>query len=200
VDGNGRLEATRLQREAVLPYELACGSPSLTTDIAAFEELYRSHGGRMKSVAMNLLRNTSDAEDAVQEAFLKLHRSWASFKGESTLSTWLYRILVNTCYDMGRRRKRTPEPPKASDDESLPPEPNAPVHDHPLRITIERAVERLREPQRSVFLLFEVEGFKHREIAEILEIPEGTSKHALFTAKRELQERLLAARRSRHDS
>lgn len=71
-----------MQQEAALPYELACGSPSLT-DIAAFEELYRSHGGRMKSVAMNLLGNTSDAEDAVHEAFLKLYRSWASFKARS---------------------------------------------------------------------------------------------------------------------
>ena len=99
-----------MQQEAALPYELACGSLALTPDTTAFEELYRSQGSRMKSVAMNLLGNTSDAEDAVQEAFLKLHRSWTSFKGESLLSTWLYRILVNTCYDMGRRRKRRPEP------------------------------------------------------------------------------------------
>lgn len=153
----------------------------------------------MKSVAMNLLGNTSDAEDAVQEAFLKLHRSWASFKGESLRSTWLYRILVNTCYDIGRRRKRSPEPARP-DDEQATPEPAAPLHDHSLRLTIERAVERLPQLQRSVFLLFEVEGFKHREIAAILEIAEGTSKHALFSAKRELQERLLLERRARRDS
>lgn len=188
-----------MQQEAVLPYELVGGSPSLTTDITAFEELYRSLGGRMKSVAMNLLGNSSDAEDAVQEAFLKLHRSWSSFKGESLMSTWLYRILVNTCYDMGRRRKRNPEPPQV-DEESPTPEPQAPPSDQALRLTLERAIARLREPQRSVFLLFEVEGFKHREISEILEIPEGTSKHALFVAKRELQERLLVERRRRRDS
>lgn len=187
-----------MQQEAALPYELACGSASLT-DIAAFEDLYRSHGGRMKSVAMNLLGNTSDAEDAVQEAFLKLYRSWASFKGESLRSTWLYRILVNTCYDMGRRRKRTPEP-AAKDDEQPAAEPRAPKDDPSLRLTIERAVERLPDMQRSVFLLFEVEGFKHREIAEILDIAEGTSKHALFSAKRELQERLLAQHRGRCSS
>jgi len=182
-----------LQQEAALPYELAWGSPTLI-DSAAFEELYRSHGGRMKSVAMNLLGNTSDAEDAVQEAFLKLYRSWGAFKGESLRSTWLYRILVNTCYDIGRRRKRTPEP-ATPDDEQAALEQSAPQSDHTLRLTIERALVRLPEVQRSVFLLFEVEGFKHREIAEILDIPEGTSKHALFTAKRELQERLLGQRR-----
>src|SRR3989442_734925 len=73
---------------------------------SAFEELYRDHGGRMKSVARNLLGNASDAEDAVQEAFLKLYRGLAGFKGDSALSSWLYRILVNTCYDIGRRRQR----------------------------------------------------------------------------------------------
>jgi RNA polymerase sigma factor (sigma-70 family) len=72
----------------------------------------------MKSVAMNLLGNTSDAEDAVQEAFLKLYRSWGAFKGESLRSTWLYRILVNTCYDIGRRRKRTPEPATPDDEQA----------------------------------------------------------------------------------
>jgi RNA polymerase sigma-70 factor (ECF subfamily) len=153
----------------------------------------------MKSVAMNLLGNSSDAEDAVQEAFLKLHRAWGSFKGESLLSTWAYRILVNTCYDMGRQRRRRPEPAPEPQDETRP-DPAAPAADHALRLTIERALERLPELQRSVFLLFEVEGFKHREIAEILEIPEGTSKHALFTAKRELQERVLASRRRRRES
>ena len=188
-----------MQQEAAFPYELGCGSLSLTTDTAAFEDLYRSHGGRMKSVAMNLLGNSSDAEDAVQEAFLKLHRSWATFKGESLLSTWLYRILINTCYDMGRRRKRRPEPAPEPEDAASP-DPPAASPDHTLRLTIERALERLPELQRSVFLLFEVEGFKHREIAEILAIPEGTSKHALFTAKRELQERILASRRRRRES
>lgn len=182
-----------MQQDAALPYEASCGSPSLT-DLVAFEELYRSHGKRMKSVAMNLLGNTSDAEDAVQEAFLKMYRSWGSFKGESLRSTWLYRILVNTCYDMGRRRQRTPEPATPEQEQAAALVEERPA-DHALRLTLERALKGLPAMQRSVFLLFEVEGFKHREIAEILDIAEGTSKHALFTAKRELQERLLAERR-----
>ena len=68
----------------------------------------------MKSVAAMLLGSTSEAEDAVQEAFLKLYRGLPSFKGESLLSTWLYRILVNTCRDLGRRRTRSPEVPAAA--------------------------------------------------------------------------------------
>ncbi len=64
--------------------------------LPAFERLYQQHGGRMKSIACNLMGNTSDAEDAVQESFLKVYRSLKSFQGQSSLSTWIYRILVKT--------------------------------------------------------------------------------------------------------
>lgn len=183
-------------QEAVLPYQLARGSPLLSSDIAAFEDLFRSHGSRMKSVAMNLLGNTSDAEDAVQEAFLKLYRALPGFRGQALLSTWLYRILVNTCYDMGRRRSRRREQDDP-DAQQQAEQSRAPGGDPSLSLILERALGRLPQLQRSVFLLFEVEGFKHREIAEILGIPEGTSKHALFAAKRELQESILATRSGR---
>ena len=159
----------------------------------AFEELYRTHGGRMKSVALNLLGTTQDAEDAVQEAFLKLYRGLAGFKGESRLSTWLYRILVNTCHDMGRQcRRRGPSVP-----EETAAELSSPPRDHPLRLTLQEALTRLAPLQRSVFLLYEVEGFTHAEVGEVLGIPEGTSKHALFMAKRELQAVVLSKRRPR---
>lgn len=198
-----------MQQEVALLHEFGAGSLPLSSDeldeaplveaarrgqASAFEQLFHTHGGRMKSVAMNLLGNTADAEDAVQEAFLKLYRSLPGFKGESLLSTWLYRILVNTCYDMGRRRRRRAEPPAPEPEQAPAPDPPAPEADLPLRLTLERAVAGLREPQRTVFLLYEVEGFKHREVAQILGIPEGTSKHALFMAKRNLQASILAAR------
>lgn len=164
---------------------------------SAFEELYRTHGGRMKSVAMNLLGNRSDAEDAVQEAFLKLYGSLPSFKGESLLSTWLFRILVNTCHDIGRRRARSPERPFPAADPASVPEPSAPAVDHPLRLTLERFLKRLEPLPKAVFVLYEVEGFKHGEIAEILRIPEGTSRYSLFAAKKELRGLVLAAQRGR---
>jgi RNA polymerase sigma-70 factor (ECF subfamily) len=170
--------------------------------VSAIEELYCAHGGRMKSVAMNLLGNRSDAEDAVQEAFLKLYRSLPSFKGESRLSTWLFRILVNTCRDIGRRRTRSPEVPvPALEVDGAPlPEPSAPGVDHPLRLTLERLLDRLEPLPQAVFVLFEVEGFKHGEIAEILGIPEGTSRYALFAAKKGLRAMILASRRGRTGS
>jgi RNA polymerase sigma-70 factor (ECF subfamily) len=171
-------------------------------EASAFEELYRTHGGRMKSVAVNLLGNASDAEDAVQEAFLKLYRGLPSFKGDSLLSTWLYRILVNTCHDLGRRRTRSPEVPVAESgpEDVREPEAGAPPVDHTLRLTLERLLDRLKPLPRTVFVLFEVEGFKHREIAEILGIPEGTSRYTLFEAKKALQAGILSSRRGRADA
>lgn len=164
----------------------------------AFEELYRTHGGRMKSVAANLLGNTSDAEDAVQEAFLKLYRSLPGFKGDSLLSTWLYRILVNTCHDLGRRRARSSEVRAASGAEDVQaPEPETPAVDHPLRLTLERLLRGLDARTRAVFVLHEVEGFKHPEIARILGVPEGTSRYTLCEAKKALQAGILSSRRGR---
>jgi len=142
----------------------------------------------MKSIAMNLLGNASDAEDAVQEAFLKVHRGAARFRGGSSLSTWAYRILVNTCYDAMRRGRRRPESP-LPDESALPKggEPN-----HPLRLAIERALTRLEPRERTAFLLCEVEGLSHREASEILDINENTSRTLLFRAKRGLQRELAA--------
>jgi RNA polymerase sigma-70 factor (ECF subfamily) len=150
--------------------------------LGAYEELYRVHGQRMKSIARNLMGNFTDAEDAVQETFLKIYRSVHDFKGQSAFTTWIYRILVNTCYDQMRKRKRQNE---LADQEW-----NAPAvgpGNHSLRLTLEKFVRRLRPRNRTVFLLFEVEGMKHSEIAEVMKIREGTSKVLLFEAKRELR-------------
>ena len=107
------------------------------------------------------------------------------FKGDSAPFTWLYRILVNSCMDTGRRRKRRRgEPGAGGADGGLRP---APRIDHPLRLALEAALGRLAPRLRAVFLLAEAEGFTHREIAQILDIAEGTSKHDLFQAKRELR-------------
>ena len=72
----------------------------------AFATIYARHGERMKSIAFNHLGNVSDAEDAVQETFLKVHRAASSYNGEAAFTTWLYRILINTCYDLLRKRRR----------------------------------------------------------------------------------------------
>ena len=155
-------------------------------DLVAFERLYEREAPRMKSVALNLLGNVGDAEDAVQEAFLKIYRGAKTFRGGATFSTWIYRVTVNTCYDALRRRKSRPAGSslEAYDGrEVFAP----PASDHPLRLALEKSIARLSPKHRAVFLLFEVEGFTHGEIGRILGIPEGTSKTFLFDAKKKLQ-------------
>jgi RNA polymerase sigma-70 factor, ECF subfamily len=160
--------------------------------LPAFDKLYQRHGGRMKSIACNLMGNPADAEDAVQEAFLKIYRNVETFRGQSSFSTWVYRILINTCIDM-KRKRHLHDVVQASPVEGIA-QPASPASNHPLRLTLEKLVDRLEARLRHVFLLFEVEGFKHSEIAEILDISEASSKHALFEAKRELRNRLKRSR------
>jgi RNA polymerase sigma-70 factor (ECF subfamily) len=160
-------------------------------DMQAYEQLYQTQSAKMKSIAMNLLGNAHDAEDVVQETFLKIHRGIKYFKGQSAFSTWTYRILVNCCYDLRRkkmRRQETPEQDLVPEDQTF--ESPAPMHDHPLRMALEKCVKELTPYLRSVFLLYEVEGFKHSEIGVMLGISEMASKNALYQAKRKLREML----------
>jgi RNA polymerase sigma-70 factor, ECF subfamily len=166
-------------------------------DLRAFERLYLLHGSRMKSIARNLLGTASDAEDAVQDTFLKIQRSIASFRGQSSFATWSFRILINTCYDARRSRMRKKEVAQDEPQEhSARPEPRAAVSHPSLRLALERALSQLTRHQRDVFLLYEVEGFRHSEIAAVLDISETASKNTLFQAKRNLRQLLEAPRSS----
>src|SRR5215475_8347494 len=120
-----RISQQHLQRGQVEPSETTSGASSAAPpvsaedaalaaacqagDLRAFEKLYQLHGSRMKSMARNLLGTTSDAEDAVQDTFLKIQRSIATFRGQSSFATWSFRILINTCYDARRSRMRKKE-------------------------------------------------------------------------------------------
>ncbi len=182
--------------EIGLPLPFAASLPENPTDaelaegckrgnLRAFESLYALHSGRMKSLAFQLLGSRADAEDTVQEAFLKVYRGVRSFEGNSSLSTWIYRILLNCCYDALRKRQRLAEdaaPVEIPSDDKLP-----------LQIALKRALTLIGDRQRLVFLMFEVEGLKHSEIAAILQVPEGTSRSWLFEAKSQLK-RLLMGR------
>lgn len=165
-------------------------------DLRAYERLYAMHGARMKNLARNLLGNPIDAEDAVQETFLKVHRSIAGFRGQSSFVTWTYRILINTCYDARRSRLRKKEVANEDSEESPGLEPRAPGAHPALRMALERALARLTKHQRDVFLLYEVEGFRHAEIAGMLEMTETASKNTLFQAKKSLRQMLEPPRSS----
>jgi RNA polymerase sigma-70 factor (ECF subfamily) len=151
----------------------------------------------MKNLARNVLGSSADAEDAVQETFLKVQRSITSFRGRSSFVTWTYRILINTCYDARRSRLRKKEVAASDDTEETPRlEPRAPAAHPTLRMALERALAKLTRHQRDVFLLYEVEGFRHAEIAGMLEITETASKNTLFQAKKNLREMLEPPRSS----
>jgi RNA polymerase sigma-70 factor, ECF subfamily len=178
--------------------DLALATACQSGDLQAYERLYSLHGARMKNLARNILGSSTDAEDAVQETFLKVQRSVGSFRGQSSFVTWTFRILVNTCYDARRSRLRKKE--VVTDDEredAAPrPEPRAASAHPTLRLALERALAKLTRHQRDVFLLYEVEGFRHGEISEMLEISEAASKNTLFQAKKNLRQMLEPPRHS----
>ena len=159
-------------------------------DLHAYERLYALHGARMKNLARNLLGNAADAEDAVQETFLKVQRSIASFRGQSSFATWTFRILINTCYDARRSRMRKKEVANDDTDDKPKLEPRAPGAHPSLRMALESALAELTKHQRDVFLLYEVEGFRHADIAGMLSITETASKNTLFQAKKNLRQML----------
>jgi RNA polymerase sigma-70 factor (ECF subfamily) len=151
-------------------------------DLAAFEQLYLMHGARLKSVGFHIVGNRQDAEDAVQETFVKAYRAIHGFRAKSGIGTWLCRMLINVCYDLMRKRRREIDPEQAGIADRA-----APDRQLPLKAALESALSRIQPGHRLVFQLFEVEGLRHSEIAAVLEIPEGTSRARLFEAKKELK-------------
>jgi RNA polymerase sigma-70 factor (ECF subfamily) len=130
---------------------------------------------------MRFMRRTDEAEDAVQDAFLAYYTA-GSKTPENEVGPWLHRVLVNGCIDRLRRRDRW----KAAelDDDTVMQSPGSPV----LGLDLAHAVARLPEKARVIFLLHDVEGFKHRELGEMLQVSVGTTKSQLFRARRMLRD------------
>lgn len=166
--------------------DLALAEACAKGDAAAFEKLYHDHGERMKSIAFNHLGNRADAEDAVQETFAKVHRAASTYNGTSAFGTWLHRILVNTCYDILRKRQVRPQ---ETDLDALlgAKQEGVRTADDVLKMSLRAMLDKLAPPRRSVFLLYEVEGMSHREIASALGIQENYSKWLLFMARKDLR-------------
>ena len=159
-------------------------------ELGAFEELYRAHSGRLFSLAVRMLGNPADAEDQLQEIFLSAHRKLESFRGESALGTWLYRLAMNQILDHVRSRAaRTGQLTDGLEDASL----LADGGGHRLadraidRIDLERALAELPEGCRAAFVLHDVEGLEHKEVSEVLGIAEGTSKSQVHKARLRLR-------------
>ena len=159
-------------------------------ELGAFETLYRQHSGRLFSLAVRMLGNPADAEDLLQEIFLSAHRKLESFRGESALGTWLYRLAMNQILDHVRSRAaRTSQMTDGLDDATL----LADASGHRLadraiaRVDLERALAELPEGCRAAFVLHDVEGLEHREVSEVLGIAEGTSKSQVHKARLRLR-------------
>ena len=170
--------------------ELALVERCRSGDLAAFEELYRTHSPRLYSLVYRMLGNAADAEDLLQEIFLAAHRKLGSFRGDSALGTWLYRLATNQCLDYLRSRTaRTNQLTDAIDDERG----IADAGSHGLgdravtKMDLERAVAQLPEGCRAAFVLHDIEGLEHGEVAEALGIAEGTSKSQVHKARLRLR-------------
>jgi RNA polymerase sigma-70 factor (ECF subfamily) len=169
-------------------------------DISAFEELYQQHAGRLYSLTLRMLGNSADAEDLLQEVFLTAYRKLASFKGASSLGTWLYRLAVNACLDHLRSRSaRNDLRTDSLDREEAPPVSARDPAMVPTRFDLERAIRQLPPAARSCFVLHDVEGFEHHEIASMLGIAVGTSKSQVHKARMKIRESLAGSSRRTGD-
>lgn len=158
-------------------------------DAGAFETLYRRHAGRVHAVCRRITGDPTRAEDAVQEVFVRLWRSLGSFGGRSAFSTWLYRMAVNAAIDQVRAETRRRGREIAEDDvDGL--DRIAAAGPRPESWDLEEAIDALPPGARIAFVLHDVEGYRHEEIAEMTGMASGTSRAHLHRARRLLRARL----------
>jgi RNA polymerase sigma-70 factor, ECF subfamily len=174
---------------AASDYELAQASAS--GDMAAFEALYERHHRRVYSLCLRMLANPTEAEDLAQEVFVQLFRKIGSFRGESAFTTWLHRMTVNQVLMHFRKRgvrleQTTEEGDELTDVVQAGTErPQAmPVVD---RIALDAAIAQLPPGYRSAFVLHDIEGYEHEEVARLLGCSVGTSKSQLHKARMKLR-------------
>lgn len=169
-------------------------------DTSALGELYQRYHRRVYALCLRMCANTGEAEDLTQEVFIKLYHEAGTFRGESAFSTWLHRLTVNVVLMYFRRHKRRFERP--THDVEVP-ERAAPGTERPGgmpvfdRLDLDRALAFLPPGSRAVFVLFDVEGYTHEEIAQLLGCAAGTSKSQLFKARTKLRALLSGRRRGR---
>lgn len=174
-------------------------------DAGAFERIYRLHNRRVYALCLRMLGNPAEAEDMTQEAFLQLFRKIATFRGESAFSTWLHRLAVNVVL-MKLRKKKLAEVPiddnSDQDEEVSRPRKELGAPDLLLtgsidRVHLERAIAQLPPGYKQVFVLHDIQGFEHNEIAGLMNCSIGNSKSQLHKARMRLRELLQETLRDR---
>ena len=169
-------------------------------NVAAFEMIYSRYHRRTYSLCLRMTQSQTEAEDLTQEVFIQLFRKVGSFRGDSAFSTWLHRMTVNQVLMYFRRRGVKNE--KTTDDGEMPEQivrgtedqNKMPVID---RIALDKAISQLPNGYRTVFMLHDVEGFEHEEIARMLKLSVGTSKSQLHKARLKLRKLLIEQKNQR---
>jgi len=156
-------------------------------DVAAFERLYRAHVARIHSLARRMA-GPADADELTQDAFVRAWQKLGTFRGDSAFGTWLYRLAVNVIIE--RFRARRVEQARWIDSEPVFAVTAGPAATPALRMGLEAALEHLPDGARRIFVLHDVEGYKHAEIGSLLGISIGTSKAQLHRARMLLRRHL----------
>jgi RNA polymerase sigma-70 factor, ECF subfamily len=159
-------------------------------DEGAFQELVEEHRSLVFALIARVIPDRSRTEDAAQDVFLRMYRGLPYFRGESRLSTWIYRIVANVCAQEAARR---PAPASLDDDRARPIVPAAADRqfaDFELRERLEKAIARLPPNQRLLVAAHYLEGIQYEDLAEALDIPMGTVKTHLYRAKQQLRRML----------
>ena len=169
---------------------LDCVRRAQAGDVAAFETLYREHSGRVFALCLRLKGgDRADATELMQDVFVRAWRRLETFRGESAFSSWLHRLAVNTMLESARgERRRTARVLSMEDTSILPGAAHSSGVD--LRMEMEEAVASLPKGARIAFVLHDVEGYQHQEIAQQLGVSVGTVKAQLHRARRLLRDRL----------
>jgi RNA polymerase sigma-70 factor, ECF subfamily len=193
-------DATATGQSGTSPDEAALLARMRAGDESAFEACVRTYCGRLLAVALRILRNEEDANDAIQEAFLSAFKGIQQFKGEARLSTWLHRIVVNAALGRLRRLQRHPEqsiesllPHFGEGEHQLDPPvpwkatPETVVQDRETREVVRNCINQLPETYRMVLLLRDIEGLATEETAQVLGTSAGVVKTRLHRAHQALR-------------
>jgi RNA polymerase sigma-70 factor (ECF subfamily) len=156
-------------------------------DLRAFERLYRAHVGRVRALACRLI-GVDDADDATQEVFVRAWQKLGTFRGESAFGTWLHRLGVRVI--LSRRATRATRQQRFAEGGEALDRAAAPRERPDLRVDFEMAIAQLPGGAREVFVLYDIEGYTHEEIADLLGIAVGTSKSQLHRARMSLRKHL----------
>ena len=185
------MSVAEAQKPPQQPTDFELAQKSAAGDTAAFEEIYHRHFRRVYALCLRMMGNPTEAEDMTQDVFLQLFNKIGMFRGDSAFTTWLHRMTVNQV--LMHFRKRSTRSEKTTEEGETPVQivqgtanpDKMPVVD---RIALERALQQLPTGYRTVFVLHDIEGYEHYEVADMLGIAEGTSKSQLHKARLKLRQ------------